>query len=121
MTEQNTTLTTALQHVMTSLATLLDLLHELEKYDSLDNDAQPTVARHKIVLQIAETVELFHMKYFQEFINTYSPEAMQELNPVKQESIQEMVQTFQAYVCVIANRKGRSTARDLAMSFFFFF
>ena len=117
MTEQNTTLATALQHVTTSLATLLDLLHELEKYDSLDNDAQPTVARHKIVLHIAETVELFHMKYFQEFINTYSPEAMQELNPEKQKTTQEVVQTFQAYVCVIANREGRSTARDLAMSF----
>ena len=117
MTEQNTTLSTALQHVTTSLATLLDLLHELEKYDSFDNDAQPTVARHKIVLQIAETVELFHMKYFQEFINTYSPEAMQELDPVKQETIQEVVQTFQAYIRVIAKREGHSTARDLAMAF----
>lgn len=117
MTEQNTTLATALQHVTTSLTTLLDLLHELEKYDSFDNDAQPTVARHKIVLQIAETVELFHMKYFQEFIDTYSPEAMQELDPVEQKTIQEMVQTFQTYVRVIANREGRSTARDLAMSF----
>ena len=117
MTEQNTTLATALQHVTTSLATLLDLLHELEKYDSFDNDAQPTVARHKIVLHIAETEDLFRMKYFQEFINTYSPEAMQELNPVKQKSIQEMVQTFQTYVRVIAKREGHSTARDLAMSF----
>lgn len=117
MTEQNATLATALQHVMTSLATLMDLLHELEKYDSPDNDTQPTVARHKIVLHIAETEDLFRMKYFQEFINTYSPEAMQELNPVKQESIQEMVQTFQTYVRVIAKREGRSTARDLAMSF----
>ena len=117
MTEQNTTLATALQHVMTSLATLLDLLHELEKYDSLDNDAQPTVARHKIVLHIAETEDLFRMKYLQEFINTYSPEAMQELDPVKQETIQEVVQTFQTYVRVIAKRKGHSTARDLAMSF----
>ena len=117
MTEQNTTLATALQHVTTSLTTLLDLLHELEKYDSSDNDAQPTVARHTIVLRIAETEDLFRMKYFQEFINTYSPEAMQELNPVKQKSIQEMVQTFQIYVRVIANRKGHSTARDLTMSF----
>ena len=117
MTEQNTTLATALQHVMTSLATLLDLLHELEKYDSLDNDTQPTVARHEIVLHIAETKDLFRMKYFQEFINTYSPEAMQELDPEKQKSIQEMVQTFQTYVRVIAKREGRSTARDLAMSF----
>ena len=117
MTEQNTTLATALQHVTTSLATLLDLLHELEKYDSFDNDAQPTVARHKIVLHIAETEDLFRMKYFQEFINTYSPEAMQELDPVKQETVQEMVQTFQTYVRVIAKREGHSTARDLAMSF----
>ena len=117
MTEQNATLTTALQHVTTSLTTLLDLLHELEKYDSSDNDAQPTVARHTIVLRIAETEDLFRMKYFQEFINTYSPEAMQELDPVKQETIQEVVQTFQTYVRVIANREGRSTARDLAMSF----
>ena len=117
MTEQNTTLATALHHVTTSLTTLLDLFHELEQYDSPDNDAQPTVARHTIVLQIAETVELFHMKYFQEFINTYSPEAMQELNPVKQETIQEVVQTFQTYVRVIAKREGLSTARDLAMSF----
>lgn len=117
MTEQNTTLATALQHVMTSLATLLDLLHELEKYDSFDNDAQPTVARHKIVLHIAETEDLFRMKYFQEFINTYAPEAMQELGPVKQKTIQEMVQTFQTYVRVIAKREGHSTARDLAMSF----
>ena len=117
MTEQNTTLSTALQHVTTSLTTLLDLLHELEKYDSSDNDAQPTVARHKIVLNIAETEDLFRMKYFQEFINTYSPDAMQELDPVKQESIQEVVQTFQAYIRVIAKREGHSTARDLAMSF----
>ena len=117
MTEQNATLSTALLHVMTSLATLLDLLHELEKYDSLDNDAQPTVARHKIVLHIAETEDLFRMKYFQEFINTYSPEAMQKLGPVEQKTIQEMVQTFQTYVRVIAKREGRSTARDLAMSF----
>ena len=117
MTEQNTTLATALQHVTTSLATLLDLLHELEKYDSFDNDAQPTVARHKIVLHIAETEDLFRMKYFQEFINTYSPEAMQELDPVKQETTQEVVQTFQTYVRVIAKREGHSTARDLAMSF----
>lgn len=105
MTEQNTTLATALQHVMTSLATLLDLLHELEKYDSPDNDTQPTVARHKIVLHIAETEDLFRMKYFQQFIDTYTPEAMQELNPVKQETIQEVVQTFQTYVRVIAKRK----------------
>lgn len=117
MTEQNTTLATALQHVMTSLATLLDLLHELEKYDSPDNDTQPTVARHKIVLHIAETEDLFRMKYFQQFIDTYTPEAMQELNPVKQETIQEVVQTFQTYVRVIAKREGRSIARDLAMSF----
>lgn len=117
MTEQNATLSTALLHVMTSLATLLDLLHELEKYDSLDNDAQPTVARHKIVLYIAETEDLFRMKYFQEFINTYSPEAMQKLGPVEQKTIQEMVQTFQTYVRVIAKREGRSTSRDLAMSF----
>lgn len=117
MTEQNATLSTALLHVMTSLATLLDLLHELEKYDSLDNDAQPTVARHKIVLHIAETEDLFRMKYFQEFINTYSPEAMQKLGPVEQKTIQEMVQTFQTYVRVIAKREGRSTSRDLAMSF----
>ena len=117
MTEQNTTLAIALQHVTTSLATLLDLLHELEKYDSFDNDAHPTVARHKIVLHIAETEDLFRMKYFQEFINTYSPEAMQELGPVKQKTIQEMVQTFQVYIRVIAKREGRSTARDLTMSF----
>ena len=117
MTEQNTTLAIALQHVTTSLTTLLDLLHELERYDSSDNDAQPTVARHTIVLRIAETEDLFRMKYFQEFINTYSPEAMQELDSVKQETIQEVVQTFQTYVRVIAKREGRSTARDLAMSF----
>ena len=117
MTEQNTTLAIALQHVTTSLTTLLDLLHELEKYDSSDNDAQPTVARHTIVLRIAETVELFLIKHFQEFINTYSPEAMQELDPVKQETIQEVVQTFQTYVRVIAKREGRSTARDLTMAF----
>ena len=117
MTEQNTTLATALQHVMTSLTTLLDLLHELEKYDSSDNDAQPTVARHKIVLHIAETEDLFRMKYFQEFINTYSPEAMQELVPVEQKSIRETVQKFQAYVREIEKREGRSTSRDLAMSF----
>ena len=117
MTEQNTTLSTALQHVTTSLATLLDLLHKLEKYDSSDNDAQPTVARHKIVLHIAETEDLFRMKYFQEFINTYSPEAMQELDPAKQETIQEVVQTFQTYVRVIAKREGRSIARDLTMAF----
>ena len=117
MTEQNTTLSTALQHVTTSLTTLLDLLHELEKYDSSDNDAHPTVARHTIVLHIAETEDLFRMKYFQEFIDTYSPEAMQELDPAKQETIQEVVQTFQTYVRVIAKREGRSIARDLAMSF----
>lgn len=117
MTEQNTTLATALQHVTTSLTTLLDLFHELEQYDSPDNDAQPTVARYKIVLQIAETVELFLLKHFQEFIDTYTPEAMQELDPVKQETIQEVVQTFQTYVRVIAKREGHSTARDLAMSF----
>lgn len=117
MTEQNTTLATALHHVTTSLTTLLDLFHELEQYDSPDNDAQPTVARHTIVLQIAETVELFHMKQFQEFINTYSPEAMQELDPVEQKSTEEVVQKFQAYVREIAKREGRSTARDLTMSF----
>ena len=117
MTEQNTTLTTALQHVTTSLTTLLDLFHELEQYDSFDNDTQPTVARYKIVLRIAETVELFLMKQFQEFIDTYSLEAMQELDPVEQKSIQEVVQKFQAYVREIAKREGRSTARDLAMSF----
>ena len=117
MTEQNATLTTALQHVTTSLTTLMDLLHELEKYDSLDNDAQPTVARHTIVLRIAETVELFLRQHFQEFIDTYSPEAMQELDPVEQKSIQEVLQKFQAYVREIAKREGRSTARDLAMSF----
>ena len=117
MTEQNATLSTALQHVTTSLTTLLDLFHELEQYDSPDNDAQPTVARHTIVLQIAETVELFHMKQFQEFINTYSPEAMQELDPVEQKSTEEVVQKFQAYVREIAKREGRSTARDLTMSF----
>ena len=117
MTEQNTTLATALHHVTTSLTTLLDLFHELEQYDSPDNDAQPTVARHTIVLQIAETVELFHMKQFQEFINTYSPEAMQELDPVEQKSTEEVVQKFQAYVREIAKREGRSTARDLIMSF----
>ena len=117
MTEQNTTLATALQHVTTSLTTLLDLLHELEQYDSPDNDAQPTVARHTIVLHIAETEDLFRMKHFQEFIDTYTPEAMQELDPVKQETIQEVVQTFQSYIRVIAKREGRSTARDLAMSF----
>ena len=117
MTEQNTTLAIALQHVTTSLTTLLDLFHELEKYDSSDNDAHPTVARHTIVLHIAETEDLFRMKYFQEFIDTYSPEAMQELNPEKQKTTQEVVQTFQTYVRVIAKREGRSTARDLAMSF----
>lgn len=117
MTEQNTTLATALQHVTTSLTTLLDSLHELEQYDSSDNDAQPTVARHTIVLRIAETVELFHMKQFQEFIDTYSPEAMQELDPVEQKSTQEVVQKFQAYIREIEKREGRSTSRDLAMSF----
>lgn len=117
MTEQNTTLSIALQHVTTSLTTLLDLLHELEKYDSPDNDAQPTVARHTLVLRIAETVELFLMKQFQEFIDTYSPEAMQELDPVEQKSIRETVQKFQAYVREIEKREGRSTSRDLAMSF----
>lgn len=117
MTEQNTPLTTALQHVATRLSTLMDLLHKLEQYESSDNDAQPTIAHHKIVLRIAGEEDSFRMKDFQEFIDTFSPEAMQEVDPVERESIERTVQKFQAYIREIAKREGHSTARDIAMSF----
>lgn len=117
MTEQNTPLTTALQHVATRLSTLMDLLHKLEQYESSDNDAQPTIAHHKIVLRIAGEEDSFRMKDFQEFIDTFSPEAMQEVDPVERESIERTVQKFQAYIREIAKREGHSTTRDIAMSF----